>query len=626
MNQDQEQREKPLGELLIESGLISEEQLAHALRVQSKLKKKKRIGRILIELDYLCEEAMRDLLEKHSRSVRFGDLLVEREFLTPDELESALEIQRSHPNLKLGQLLVQEKFLTEKTFCDAMALYWNMERVVPDFKRLDWNMLGRISLTFLEQNLVLPYREDDQSLFVIVAENYQPPSLTTISDIYQKELTLGLCTKSEMETVLQYVRERPNRSQDVRPLQDKKDDSVASLLDRLLTDAIELGASDMHVEPLDTLTRVRLRIDGCLVEHHTFSRDIHKAFMARAKVLSGADIAEQRNHQDGKSQVAFHGHPVDLRFSIYVTVHGESLVVRILNPVTNLMGLDSLGLSKYNYNRYTDEVVLPSTGIVLTTGPTGSGKTTTLYSTLQYQLDGGQKIVTVEDPVEYILPGMVQCSVDNRAGRTFTSSLRHIMRQDPDIIVLGEMRDVESAEIAIHAALTGHKVYSTFHTEDATGALVRLVQMGIERYMVSSTVLAVIAQRLVRRICSYCRETYVPNTKHLRRLGVPPGILKTKDFKHGRGCERCHNTGYAGRLPIHELLIMEERVRDGILRDVSNFQIRDLAIKHAGMVTMAEDALYKVFKGETTFDEIVTRVPITNPPRDIAQITRILEA
>ena len=622
----QEGREKPLGELLIEAKLITAEELEHALRVQLKLKRKKRVGRVLVELGYITDDAMRELLERYSRQVRLGDLLVEREFLTPTELERALEMQKSQPKLRLGQLLLKEKFLTEKTFCDALALYLNIERVIPDFKKLDWSLLSKVSLTFMEQNKILPYHLYENGLQVLVTESYDEHALSTLNGIFGGTTTPGLCTVGEIQAMLQYIRERPAAS-DVRPLIDNpRDESVAAMLDRFITEAIEMGASDVHIEPMENLTRVRLRIDGQLVIRHSFSRDKHKSLTARAKIISGADIAEQRNHQDGKAQVAFRGHPVDLRFSIYVTVHGECVVIRILNPVTNLMGLDSLGLSKYNYTRYADEVIVSANGIVLITGPTGSGKTTALYSTLQYQLEDGYKIVTVEDPVEYILPGLIQCSVDERVGRTFTSSLRHIMRQDPDIIVLGEMRDLESAEIAIHASLTGHKVYSTFHTEDATGALGRLVQMGIEKYMVSSTVLAVMAQRLVRRICSYCRETYVPSIKHLRRMNVSPKILKTHDFKRGRGCERCHSTGYSGRVPIQELLILDDRVRDSILRDASNFQIRDMAIKHAGMVTMSEDALFKIFQQETTFEEVVSHVPITTPPRDIMSINRILEA
>lgn len=623
---EDEVQEKPIGELLLEAELITDEELEHALRVQKKLKRKKRIGRVLVELGYLTEEAMRDLLERYSRQLRLGDLLVEREFLTPTELERALEMQKAQPNLKLGQLLVKEKFLTEKTFCDALALYLNIERVIPDFKRLDWSLLSKVSLSFMEQNRVLPYHLYESGLQVLVTEAHDHYALDTLNTIYGDDVIPGLCTVGELDAVLQYIKERP-ASSDVRPLiEDGRDQSVAAMLDRYISEAIGMGASDIHIEPMESLTRVRYRIDGQLISRHNFPRDKHKSFVARTKIISGADIAEQRNHQDGKAQVAYRGHPVDLRFSIYVTVHGECVVIRILNPVTNLMGLDSLGLSKYNYTRYADEVILSATGIVLVTGPTGSGKTTTLYSTLQYQLEDGHKIVTVEDPVEYILQGMIQCSVDNRVGRTFTTSLRHIMRQDPDIIVLGEMRDLESAEIAIHASLTGHKVYSTFHTEDATGALGRLVQMGIEKYMVSSTVLAVIAQRLVRRICSYCRETYVPNVKHLRRLSVSPKVLKTHEFKRGRGCERCHGTGYSGRVPIHELLVMDDRVRDAILRDASNYQIREMAINHAGMVTMAEDALFKIFQMETTFEEVVGKVPITTPPRDIQQIMRILEA
>lgn len=618
-------RERPLGELLVEEAAVTREQLDRALRIQSKLKTKKRVGRILIELGFLTEDGLEAVMHKYARRIRFGDLLVEREYVTPEELDTALALQKENPSLKLGQVLVRERIITETSLCEALALYLKMERGTADFRKLDWNLVKKVSLSFLEQNRALPFQKRDDGVVVLVTENYSRNAKPVLEGIFSEPLIFALVTEGELNNMFQYLKEKP-KTDNVRQLKvDMRAGTVSALLDQVVAEAIEAGASDIHIEPMDSLGRIRFRIDGSLVQMHTYAIDQNAALMARIKVLSDCDIAERRNHQDGKFQVAFKGHPIDLRVSIFVTVHGESAVIRILNPFSSLLGLDSLGLSRKNLERYEDELISPATGIVLVTGPTGSGKTTTLYGTLQYQLEEGEKIVTVEDPVEYIIPEIVQCSVDERSGRTFSTSLKAIMRQDPDIIVLGEIRDLESAAIAIQASMTGHKVYATFHTEDATGALVRLIQMGVERYLVASTVLGVVGQRLVRRICSHCKEPRVPQVRYLRRLGLSPKILSSREFFYGRGCKHCYSTGYSGRVPIQEILIMEDRIRDAVLRDAGSYQIRKLAVEHAGLVTMAEDGVYKVGNNLTTFDEIVHQVPISGPVRPMSQIVELME-
>ncbi|CAM2067248.1 Flp pilus assembly complex ATPase component TadA [Sulfidibacter corallicola] len=618
-------QQRPIGELLIEEGLITKDQLGRALRIQSKLTNKKRVGRILIELGFIREKQLEEIMVKYARKIRLGDLLVEREFIKISDLEEALALQKRHPNKRLGEILLETKKLTEKTLCDAISLYLKMERVVPDFRKLDHDLVNKVSLSFLQQNMTLPYREVGGSVQIVVTQTFSDTLKPIFKRVYQKPLEFCLATPGELETIFQYLHHRP-KIQGARELEPSSDEqNVSGMLDSMISEAIERGASDIHFEPMDTIARVRFRIDGRLIQHETYALDRNSSMMARIKVLSNCDISERRNHQDGKCQVNFHGHPIDLRVSIFVTVHGESAVIRILNPFTSLVGLQSLGLNPRNLERYVDEVIGNATGIVLITGPTGSGKTTTLYSTLQYQLLGGHKIVTVEDPVEYIIPEIVQCSVDERAGRTFSSSLKAIMRQDPDIIVLGEIRDLESANIAIHASMTGHKVYATFHTEDATGALIRLVQMGVERYLVASTVLGVVAQRLVRGICKHCQSPHVPQAKQLRRLGLPPKILSTREFVLGQGCETCYNTGYSGRMAIHELLILEEQVRDAVLRDASSFQIRNIAMEHADLITMAEDAVTKICAHRTSFEEVLQYVPVSTPVRPLNQLLEMVE-
>ncbi|MBO1317914.1 GspE/PulE family protein [Acanthopleuribacter pedis] len=621
---EEQPRERPIGEILVEEGIVSREQLDRALRIQQKLKSKRRIGRILIELDFVKESDLDEIMIKYARKIRLGDLLVEREFITPTDLEEALLAQKKYPGKRIGEVLVLERKLTEKTLCDAISLYRKIERVIPDFRKVDLDLVDKISMNFLEQNFILPYRVIEGELLIVVTEDYRDTINPVLKGIYDLPFRFGLATPTELETIFRYLQNRPKQT-NARELETKHaDSSVAGLVDDIIKEGIEKGASDIHIEPMDTVTRVRYRVDGHLVEHQHFALERNASVITRIKVLAECDISERRKHQDGKFQVNFHGHPIDCRVSIFVTVHGESVVVRILNPFSGLVDLDSLGFGRRNLERYVDEVIASSAGIVLITGPTGSGKTTTLYSTLQYQLVGGNKIVTVEDPVEYIIPEIVQCSVDKRAGRTFSSSLKAIMRQDPDVIVLGEIRDLESANIAIHASMTGHKVYATFHTEDTTGGLVRLVQMGVERYLVSSTVLAVVSQRLVRRICNQCKQNYIPKARLLRRVGLPPSLLTTREFVTGSGCAHCLNTGYAGRLGIHELLILEEHVRDAVLRDASTFKIREIALAEAALIPMAEDGIAKVWSNQTTLEEVLKFIPVSTKVRPINQLLEMV--
>ncbi|MCB1051062.1 MAG: Flp pilus assembly complex ATPase component TadA [Acidobacteria bacterium] len=616
---------KPLGQILVESGLVDEAQLERALRIQGKLKKPKRLGRVLIEMGVVTEADLYATLEKHARKVRLGDILIEHEFLTPEALDQALAVQKQSPHLKLGEILVQERLISASRLCDALALFNGRPRLRPEIRDISSDLLTRVSLNFLEQNKVLPYRIENKRLTVAIGETHNPTALESIANIFELPIDLGYSTDQEIITVVRYLREKPSTS-DYRSLLAKgTDNDIPFLVDKWIAEAAKHNASDLHIEPMDTHTRIRLRIDGKMVIVGTLPKSQHAAFVSRIKVLSNCDLAEHRNHQDGKAKVSFNNQPIDLRVAIYVTVNGEAVTLRLLNPVSTTTGLDELGFLPKTLDRFLDEAVLASSGIILVTGPTGSGKTTALYATLQYQISPEIKVVTVEDPVEFMIPEMQQCSVDEKAGRTFANTLRNMVRQDPDIIVLGEIRDLESAEIAIQAAMTGHKVYATLHTEDAVGALFRLGQMGVEPYLVASNVQAILAQRLVRRICVHCRKPYIPNPRIMRKLGVAPTILKTKDFLKGTGCEHCFDLGYKGRLAIHELLLTEERIRDALMRQASTYQIRELALKHAGLVTMAEDGLYKAFMDLTTLEEVIDQCPVLTTPRALNQISRLVE-
>jgi type IV pilus assembly protein PilB len=342
--------------------------------------------------------------------------------------------------------------------------------------------------------------------------------------------------------------------------------------------------------------------------------------------MAKADIAERRRHQGGR--IDFEdprtGTSLDVRVSFYVTVWGEKIVLRLLGRKGLLLNLNEIGIYPKMLERFKyDALDIPS-GVILITGPTGSGKTTTLYSAINHLENVNTSIVTVEDPVEYLVDGVAQCSIDPKINLTFEESLRHVVRQDPDIIVIGEIRDRFSAETCIQASLTGHKVLSTFHTEDSIGGLIRLLNMNIEAFLISSTVICVIAQRLLRRICPNCAEDYVPQPADLHRFGYAPSDIKGIGFKVGRGCSECRFTGYKGRIGIFELLVLNEPVKDAILSKKTSYDIRKISTETSGLVTLLEDGIVKAANGVTTIQEVFRSLPRVGKPRPVLELKRLL--
>ncbi|MEO0077999.1 MAG: ATPase, T2SS/T4P/T4SS family [candidate division WOR-3 bacterium] len=374
---------------------------------------------------------------------------------------------------------------------------------------------------------------------------------------------------------------------------------VVRLVNSMLEQAAREHASDIHVEPDEDTLRVRMRVDGLLRETGSWPAKLHQAVVSRIKILAGMDISDKRRPQDGRFDIAFGGRQLDTRVSTFPTVYGENVVIRLLDKAGQHIGLSDLGMAPETMSRF-ETVFRQPHGIILVTGPTGSGKTTTLYSVLAVLNSAEKNIVTLEDPVEYRLPLIRQCQVNPKAGVTFAGGLRAILRQDPDIILVGEIRDGETAEIAFQAALTGHLVLSTLHTNDAASALTRMIDMHLEPFLISSSVVGILAQRLVRRVCERCTETYVPDAAVLQRLGIEPGTR----FTHGRGCPACGSRGFRGRMGIYELLLMTPEIQRMVMERRSAEEIKVLALRQ-GMVPMREDALAKARKGLTTPEEVL---------------------
>jgi len=396
------------------------------------------------------------------------------------------------------------------------------------------------------------------------------------------------------------------------------------IVDAIILAAIEQDASDIHIEPMHDRIRVRFREDGVLAHHKDFPLDIVPSLTSRLKIMCNADIAERRRHQGGRILFEHKSGELDLRVSFYVTVHGEKIVLRLLNRQNQLFDLKELGMSRRMLDRFKEDAIDLPSGVVIVTGPTGSGKTTTIYSSINYLNDPQNSIITAEEPVEYVIPGISQCSIDPKINLTFDETLRHIVRQDPDIVVIGEIRDSFSAGVAVQAALTGHKVLTTFHTEDSIGGLVRLLNMDIDAFLISSTVVCVVAQRLLRRVCKSCAMPYQLTPVELRRLHYGPEDVVGVEFRKGRGCPDCRYSGYKGRVAIFELLILEEPVRDAILARKTSHQIRSISIESTGLVTLLEDGIVKAATGITTVEEVLRCLPRLHRPRPLAELRHLL--
>ena len=383
----------------------------------------------------------------------------------------------------------------------------------------------------------------------------------------------------------------------------KEEAPVIKLVSLVIAEAVKRRASDIHIEPLEDKFRIRYRIDGVLQEVPGPPRRLQASVISRVKIMAGIDIAEKRLPQDGRIRIDIGGRKLDLRVSTLPAIHGESVVLRILDKSSFLLSLKELGFDSQDEEKFKRLINMPN-GILLVTGPTGSGKTTTLYASLSYINKPDKKLITVEDPVEYQISGVNQVHIRPQINLTFASSLRSILRQAPDVIMIGEIRDFETAQIAIQAALTGHLVFSTLHTNDAPGAITRLIDMGIKPYLVASAVQAVLAQRLVRVICPSCRVEYKPTKEELEMIKLTPEQLKKARFYRGKGCEDCLDTGYKNRIGIFELLVMTEKIRELVFEKISSSFIKEKA-RTLGMVTLREDGMGKVLRGITTISEVM---------------------
>lgn len=554
----------------------------------------------------------------------FTEILLRRGIVSLDQLSEAERMARES-NKKPADCLIQLQYATGEEVMRAMAEHHKLEYV--DLKEIPIpeNVIELVPESVARENTILPMREDEESLVVIMSDPMDIETIDKLRFILNRRVDVALAPKENIvEAINRYYGQEEGESADSMlqeftdtaidftetegesagssEVVDENSAPVIRLVQLMITEAVQLRASDIHVEPFENRVRIRYRIDGVLVERDSPPRRLMGAILSRIKILAKLDIAERRRPQDGRIKVTIGEKELDLRVSVIPSSYGQSVVMRLLDKDNIKVSVKQLGFSEDMFQQFAQLIRRPN-GIILVTGPTGSGKTTTLYASLNYLNRPDRKIITAEDPVEYYLPGINQVEVKHSIGLDFARIIRAMLRQAPNIILVGEMRDSETASMGIQASLTGHLVFSTLHTNDAPSAVTRMVDMGVPGYLVASSVIAVLAQRLVRLICSRCKQTYTPPESVLMDAGISPDAIKSATFAKGKGCNYCQKKGYRGRIGIYELMMITPKVRELIFANASAVDIRTLAIAQ-GMRTLYTDGVRKAMRGITTLEEV----------------------
>ncbi len=559
---------------------------------------------------------------------RLGELFIARGLITEADLVSALEKQKQlGGNKPLGELLVSMALITERDRVRVLGEQWGVEYIDLSERTIDAEIAQLISQDLARRYKVIPLEIEGGKLKMamknpldifatdeirLITGKEVVPLIATEEDII---IAIGEAYKATAQAVEDALKNFDDGTIKLETSGGKIEEALEDLLaaaddtpiikiaNQVIARGIQDKASDIHIEPSKDVVKVRYRIDGILLDGLTIPKNAQSALISRIKIMADMDIAEKRVPQDGRISAMIEGKQFDFRVSTLPCVFGEKIVMRILDKSNISVGLHKLGLLPHTFEMF-ESMLMRSYGIILVTGPTGSGKSTTLYSSLAKVNSGEKNIITIEDPVEYELGGITQVGVNNRAGMTFAAGLKSMLRQDPDIIMVGEMRDKETANIAIEAALTGHLVFSTLHTNDAPGAIGRLMEMGVEPFLIASATIGVMAQRLLRRVCEKCKAPYEPPRDAIKRLGMNlDEIEKSKvTFYRGKGCEVCKGSGYKGRVGCYELMPVTDKVRELILAHASAYAVREAAIE-AGMKSLKEDAMEKILLGMTTLEE-----------------------
>jgi len=555
------------------------------------------------------------------KTKRLGDMLVEANLLSEEQLKEAL-VEQKKTNKKLGAILIDSGFIDEHRMVEVLEAQLGIPHVDLTKYHIDAEIPVLISERLASRHHAIPIAINKEKLVVAMSDPLDIFALDDVKLATGYEIEPVIATYGDIEAS---ISRHYTQTSSLQALEDFKENyefenmdvidedlmaqinnaPVVKLINNIIEQAVKLRASDIHIEPYEKEVRVSLRIDGELYENITPSKSSHSAIVTRIKIISNMNIAERRVPQDGRVEMFVNDRDIDMRISVLPTVFGEKVVIRLLDRSAEVMTKEQLGFTSDNLKQF-EKIVDHPYGIVLVTGPTGSGKTTTLYTVLSELNVVSKNIVTVEDPVEYRLDGINQSQVNIKAGMTFANGLRSILRQDPDIVMIGEIRDMETAQIAVRAAITGHLVLSTVHTNDTASTVARMVDMGVEPFLLSSSLVGIIAQRLVKKVCSHCKEEYEPNERERNLLKLEPG----QKLYHGTGCNFCNESGYRGRTAIHEVMPIDSDIRNLIDQLARTDELRNMAMSK-GMTTLRQSCAKLVKRGITTVDEML-RITIRN--------------
>jgi len=548
------------------------------------------------------------------KAVRLGDALIDKGIITLEQLKNALALQSaSDYTKKLGEILIAEGYTTHAEISHVLSEILNIEFVDLYGQELDFKLINRYPITLLEKAMAIPLFEDEEYIYIATSNPLDYDSLEALENIIiSKPIVLRLAFDEHIKHIFQRItiiqntksiaQEVIKETSDNSYESNNEQSAVVRLINLILKDAIIRKASDVHIEPNVHEVSVRCRIDGILEEIFVFDLAVYVAISSRLKIMGNLDISERRKAQDGRFSLTINDSAYDFRLSTTPTFFGESIVMRILDQQKILLNLADLGLESDNLEMFEDIIQSPH-GIVLITGPTGSGKTTTLYAALNDIKSIKNKVLTVEDPIEYQLPLVQQVQTNEKVGFSFLEALKSFLRQDPDIIMIGEVRDIETLNAAVQASLTGHLVFTTLHTNDAPSAISRMVQMGLEPYLIADSLLAIVAQRLVRKNCKYCKEEYKPHVKMLNQ--VKDLLPEDAVFYKGKGCPRCGNSGYDGRIMLVEILKVNDKISQMVSENKNKFELSKAAQEDGMYSPMVKDGLKKALLGVIELEEVI---------------------
>ncbi|PWL04204.1 GspE/PulE family protein [Hallerella porci] len=623
---------KKIGELLLRQGVIDEDQLKHALSENERTKLP--LPKILIRLGMVSEEVLTNILGVQLRNttrMRIGEMLLSHGFITEAQLNKALEEQKK-TGQRLGRTLVALGFMSEERLVEILSAQFEVPYVKLSNFNIDPEVHNLISEDVCRTYKIVPLFVTDKTLTIAMTDPTNAHVIDIVKFKSQMDVDVVMANEKDvmsaidriyasavqgdsLETLLNQAKadgkdeletvDREAEAQQETALTDEEGQQVVKIVTSLIQEAISRHASDIHLEPQETFLKLRYRIDGDLQVQAPIPARLMNQILSRIKLLAKMDIAEKRKPLDGRFTVRFRGSEVDLRvssFPVSLRKRGicEKIVMRILDPNSGQFPLKDMGFAPVMFKQFKDAINSPN-GIVLVTGPTGSGKSTTLYASIREILDPTINISTMEDPVELNIDGVNQGQINVAAGFTFAAGIRALLRQDPDVIMIGEMRDKETSSMAIEAALTGHLVFSTLHTNDSAGSFPRLLEMGLEPFLVATVMKGILAQRLVRRICKHCKEPVDISPELREELHLSPDM----QFYHGRGCEHCDGSGYKGRCGIYEFLVPNEAVRNAIVKRASGEVIKQIAMKECGMITLRMDGMQKALDGLTTLEQVL---------------------